>query len=218
MPPPVQPQEVIRYGLAVNGRLKEGASLKVSVAETFIPANSPSGSTAPTPTSGSSGWTGALTLCYQHGTSRRFCGASQTGQWTVRLESGGEQFLTLRIGGQTVARVVYRDVRIAGPPARGTAPLDATPKPARVDVEPAAVSATGGLSGPKSIRVGAEAYFWWDHVAPSTLCYRHGTSRMRCQRSWSGGFDVMVLPGRDQYFTLRVSGKVLSRLVYHHVA
>jgi hypothetical protein len=152
------------------------------------------------------------TLCYQHGTSRRLCASSWTGMWTVRLLSGRDQFLTLQLGGKTVARVVYRSANISGPPARAEVPAVWS-----VGLTgPTTTYAPGGLNGPQSLRIGTQAFFWGT-FGPHTLCYKHGSSAIRCRQSRFGGFYVDVLPGRDQYVTLRRSGEVISRLVYLNV-
>jgi hypothetical protein len=68
----------------------------------------------------------------------------------VRLLSGNGQFLTLELGGKTVARVAYR-VRILGPPARAEAPLVWTPPRPPPGQPPDPRSAEGGLSGPATL-------------------------------------------------------------------
>lgn len=133
------PGATIQYSLVVRGRLAAGQSLAVSENESYDVAN------APTPIPG------RAQLCYQHGTSRRLCSDDKSALWKVRLASGSDQFLTLRVDGKTVARVVYRDVHIAGPPVRGVAPVDiaqATAPAVSTPQEPTPTTATGGLSGP----------------------------------------------------------------------
>src|SRR5215469_7910990 len=50
---------------------------------------------------------------------------------------------------------------------------------------------------------------------PATLCYQHGPSSRRCSASPHGMWTVRLLSGHDQFFTLRVSGKTVARIVYH---
>jgi hypothetical protein len=228
-PPPLPASPQIRYGLAVHGRLKADALLKVFETESYVTEPPPpstssnSGPPLPTgprpPTGPATPIPGPATLCYQHGTSRRSCtGGGVGGMWSVRLLSGRDQFLTLRVNGATVARLAYRDVNIPGPPAPSEAPVALTPLPPAPapapGSPPAPRFARGGLYGPASVTVGAIAYLWTDRVAPATLCYKHGSSRVHCVRSQLGGFYLTVLPGRLQYFTLRRRGEIISRLVY----
>jgi hypothetical protein len=54
-------------------------------------------------------------------------------------------------------------------------------------------------------------------VFPAEAHAHRETAQLRCTRSRTGGFDVEVLSGHDQYFTLWVGGKVVARLVYRNV-
>jgi hypothetical protein len=195
-PPPccptrIGPEPPPGFSLSVRGRLKAGQTLQVSEV-----AGRDEGY-APQP----------ATLCYQHGTSRKRCASGALYQpWTVVVLPGRQQYLTLQVGGKTVARVVYRNVNVG---------VAAVPSQAPAIVY---VPQIWQLNGPQSVRVGQTAFFASVNVEESVLCYKHGSSRVRCQRSPVGGFYVDVLSGHDQYFTLRVGGKVVAKLVYRNVA
>lgn len=50
-------------------------------------------------------------LCYQVGTSRVGCAKSSTGWWHLTVKRGGPtRYVTLRVDGKIVARLVYRNV------------------------------------------------------------------------------------------------------------
>jgi hypothetical protein len=196
-PLPVGP---FRYRLSVHGRLLSGATLRVD--EVAIPTNLSSAPPTPQPSTGSTG-SAPATLCYKHGSSRKLCGPVGR-EWTVILLPGREQYLTLRLGGKTFARVAYRNVKINPPRGLNLATT---------------IRAVGGpsLVGPIHIRVGQQVFFRGP-FGPTTLCYKHGSSRLHCGQSHYGGFYVTVRPGRDQYFTARVNGKVVARLIYRNRA
>jgi hypothetical protein len=144
----------------------------------------------------------AAQLCYRHGSSRERCAKGVV--WRVSVLRGQEQYLTLRIGGTVVARKTYRNIHIARP-----IPGTLAPPPVSTSQE--------AFRGPNILRVGESAYFASSLIVPATLCYRHGSSRVHCRRSSAGGFYVAVLSGRQQFFSLRMNGKVVARLVYRNV-
>jgi len=55
--------------------------------------------------------TQSLTLCYQVGTSRIGCATSGVDWFHLLVRSGSTQYVTLRVDGKVVARLVYRNVR-----------------------------------------------------------------------------------------------------------
>jgi hypothetical protein len=67
------------------------------------------------------------------------------------------------------------------------------------------------LSGPQSVRVGQTVEISGSEAGD--LCYKHGTSRIRCTKG-GPSWNVKILPGLQQFFTLRVNGVVIGRLVY----
>jgi hypothetical protein len=98
-----------------------------------------------------------------------------------------------------------RDV-ILSPPS----PLPPTPVPP--------ISYAGALFGPDRVKVGQTVTLYARaDVPPATLCYQHGTSSKQCVYSKWGFWELRIKPSRDQYFTLRVAGKVYARLVYRNV-
>jgi hypothetical protein len=183
----VGPEPPPGFSLSVHGRFKAGDRLLV---EEVAGKNE-----------GYQSW--PATLCYQHGSSRTRCAHGQA--WYVVVQPGQQQYLTLRVGGKTVARVVYRNVNVG---------VAAVPSQAPAVVYRLVVGQQ--LIGPRLLKVGQQAYFGGP-LEGDVLCYKHGTSRLRCTRSRYGGFYVDVLSGRDQYFTLRIGGKVVARLVYRNV-
>ncbi len=76
----------------------------------------------------------------------------------------------------------------------------------------------GSLYGPPHVNVGRIARLYAPNDPPATLCYQHGTSAKRCVYSKWGFWELRIQPSRDQYFTLRVGGKVVARLVYRNVS
>jgi hypothetical protein len=50
------------------------------------------------------------------------------------------------------------------------------------------------------------------------LCIKAGSSAKRCITSRLGGFNVIIPPGRTQYVTVHIGGKVVGRIVYRHVS
>jgi hypothetical protein len=71
---------------------------------------------------------------------------------------------------------------------------------------------------------------WWGETdsfnsgVGGTLWYKHGSSAIRdlgAGTSHAGtpgtSWNVKILAGADQYFTVRVAGVVIARIVYHHV-
>ena len=177
------------FSLSVGGRLKAGNKLVVSE----IAGKNEGYQAQP------------ATLCYKHGSSRKRCANGHV--WYVVVLPGRQQYLTLQVGGKTVARLVYRNVNVAVAAVPSQAPA--------VVYQPQLVGDI--LVGPTYLKVGQQAYFAGGLVA-SELCYKHGTSGLRCTRSRTGGFMVDVLQGHDQYFTLRIGGRVVSRLVYRNVS
>ena len=53
----------------------------------------------------------SLTLCYQVGTSRVGCATSGIDWFHLLVRRGSTQYVTLRVDGEVVARLVYRNVR-----------------------------------------------------------------------------------------------------------
>jgi len=50
------------------------------------------------------------TLCVLRGTSRLHCSQSPTGQWSLTVRPGRDQYYTLRIDGTVWSRLIYRHV------------------------------------------------------------------------------------------------------------
>jgi hypothetical protein len=200
-PPPIStpspsPDVPPGFSLAIYGRLRTGGILSVrenaGADENYTPQ--------------------AATLCYKHGSSRQRCAYAPvyTG-WTVVVLPGQRQYLTLRIGGKVVARRMFRNVRVGLPATLIPAPDPSSPVFASMQQEPQA------LYGPAFLKIGELDYFASTTIDHSTLCYKHGSSRVNCTWSRLGGFFIRVQPGGDQYFTLRTDGKVIGRLIYRSV-
>jgi hypothetical protein len=115
--------------------------------------------------------------------------------WAVYVLPGRQQYLTLKVGGQVVARRVFRNVNV-GPSAVLT-PLQHWP---------------AQIAGPNRVRVGQQVYLHVDRW--STLCVKRDTGATRCSPSQFGGWFLVIRPAHILYLTVRVRGVTVARRVY----
>lgn len=71
------------------------------------------------------------------------------------------------------------------------------------------------IQGPAGVYVGERAHLSYPEAAQ--LCYQPGTAAKRCS-AVASDWHVTIRRGSTQYFTVRLHGKVVARLVYHDVA
>lgn len=63
------------------------------------------------------------------------------------------------------------------------------------------------------VKVGQIVHITADTNA-GTLCYQPGTARRVCVAA-SDAWPVKIRGGHTQYFTLRIHGEIVARLIYH---
>jgi len=99
-----------------------------------------------------------------------------------------------------------------------TGPAIGPPPPCCPAPIPAVPDYQSTLVGPAALHAGRVADFYSTSGLNMTFCYAVGASRVGCATSSTGWFHLRVRRGATQYFTLRLEGNVVARLVYRDVS